>query len=253
MQPIAGQVALVTGASSGIGAALVKLLVKNGMKVVGVARRKDRLLALSNELKNESGEFHYLQVDMTKEDDIKKVFEFIQDKFSVLHALVNNAGVVRLDSTLKDGSTESWRQVLDTNVIGVSIATREAVRLMRKTNADGYIIHINSVLGLGCPLPVGKYANMYIASKHAVTAMTETLRQELLDENLKIRVSSICPGVVETEMIQSVKGTPMEKALSANAPSLKAIDVAETVLFLLTRPSNVEITQLTIKPKGELI
>lgn len=96
-----------------------------------------------------------------------------------------------------DGTTESWRQVLDTNVIGVSIATREAVRLMRKTNADGYIIHVSSVLGLGCPLPVGKYANMYIASKHAVTAMTETLRQELLDENLKIRVS-VCNQIISS-------------------------------------------------------
>ncbi|XP_044728985.1 farnesol dehydrogenase-like [Chrysoperla carnea] len=251
MQEVIGKVALVTGASSGVGAAIVRLLVKHGMTVIGVARRLDRLENLSTELKNESGQFHYRQVDMTKEEDIQAAFKFIKDKFSVMHVLVNNAGVLRFDTSLKDGSTESWRHQLDVNVTGVAIASREAVRLMKATNTDGFIININSITGLHVAVPFGKYANIYPATKHAVTAMTEALRQELFNENVKIRVSSICPGVIATDMFAGAIGTPLEKEFATDAPMLLPEEVADTVLFLLTRPINVEVTQIIIKPRGE--
>ncbi|XP_044729972.1 farnesol dehydrogenase-like [Chrysoperla carnea] len=249
MTSLKGKVALVTGASSGNGQGITRALVKHGMIVVGVARRLDRLEALAKELKNEPGKFHYLQVDMLKEDQILSAFQFIKKEFGALHVLVNNAGVAR-NTSLSDGDTKLWKEVLDTNILSLAIATREAVRMMEETKVEGYIVHINSIFGLTVPYKVGKDLNMYATSKYGVTAMTEALRLEILNKKLKIRVTSICPGVVATELLQAAKMEKFGEQFKDN-PILKTEDIAATVIFLITLPGHVEIPSLTIRPLWE--
>ena len=241
-----GKVAIVTGASSGIGEAIAKDLVKEGLQVIGIARRKDRLESLSASLKNTKGKFHPFVGDVSKESDILKAFEFAKTVGPV-HILINNAGIFRIN-TLTDGDTEKWRQVLDVNVLGLCVATREAVRDMRKNEVDGHIIHINSVGGH----KVIPDSNVYSASKFAVTALTETLRLELNSLGSKIKVSSVSPGFVKTE-IGEAAGFSKEQfeEILKTMPSLESQDVSDGVLYVLGTPPHVQVHELIIKPIGE--
>ncbi|XP_018325323.2 farnesol dehydrogenase [Agrilus planipennis] len=162
------KVAVVTGASAGIGAAIAEALVKEGLIVAGFARRTDRVEKLAKKLQdaNAKGKLHAVKVDMTKENEIIDGFNWVKKNLGPIHVLVNNAGVARFDALI-DSDTQKWRDIFDTNVIGLSIATREAVKDMRANNVDGHIIHINSIVGhqvLNFPS-----ANAYPASKFAVT------------------------------------------------------------------------------------
>ncbi|CAG2059212.1 unnamed protein product, partial [Timema podura] len=187
MERWSGRVALVTGASAGIGAAIVRELVKNGLIVVGLARRAELIEELSAELKGAPGKLHALKGDVSKEEDILAAFDWVKKNLGRIDVLVNNAGVLYL-SMLTDGETSHWKQIFDLNVIGLSICTREAFKLMKEKGVDdGHIIHINSIDG---HMPV-KFPGMahYFASKHAVTVLTEGLRRELVQLGSKIRVT----------------------------------------------------------------
>ena len=158
---------------------------------------------------------------------------------------MNNAGVA-LDTDLVNGDTQKWKQVLDTNVLGLCIATREAIKIMRKNNIDGHIVHINSVTGHKIPRVVK--LNVYAAAKYAVTALTETLRQELNSVGSKIKVSSVSPGFVDTDMVKE------EEALQGLefVPILLPEDVAQAVLYVLGTPPHVQVHELMIRPIGEM-
>ncbi|KAF2896700.1 hypothetical protein ILUMI_09476, partial [Ignelater luminosus] len=239
----AGKIAVVTGASAGIGAAIAEELVKTGLKVVGLARRKDRIEELSKRLEGKKGKLYACQVDMTQEEDILKAFQWIKDTLGPVHILINNAGILRTTSLI-DGNTKFWKEIFDTNVLGLSIATREAVRDMRANNIAGHIIHINSVAGHRVvKIP---RLNVYPASKYAVTALTETLRQELNSIGSKIKITSISPGFVKTELLQanlqatgSSESTELEE-FAKNLPGLEVNDVAEAVLYVLATPPHVQ-------------
>ena len=155
-------------------------------QVVGFARRTDKIEALAKKLCRTKGKLHAVKVDISKEEDILAGFKWVSEKLGPVSILINNAGVLP-NSTLVDGSTEEWKKVFDTNVMGLCVATREAVKIMKANKIDGHIIHINSVAGHKVPnIP---NMNVYPASKHAVTALTETLRQELNSLGLKIRIT----------------------------------------------------------------
>ncbi|EFA05063.2 Dehydrogenase/reductase SDR family protein 7-like [Tribolium castaneum] len=181
-----GKVAFVTGASAGIGAAIAAKLVEDGLQVVGVARRLDKLQELASKLQNFPGKFHPLQADVTAEEDIIKAFEWVRGHLGTVHVLVNNAGIAK-PASLIDGPSEIFRKILDTNVLALTITTKEALKLMRENGDEGHVIHVNSVAGhrvTDVPL-----MNVYFASKHAVTALAETLRLDLRREGSKIRVT----------------------------------------------------------------
>lgn len=202
MERWVGKVAVVTGASAGIGKAITENLVKNGLivskstiyysynrnfnpiKVVGFARRKELIEKLAEDLSKEKGKLYAVQVDMTKEEDIKRAFQWTTDNVGVIHILINNAGTAR-PGTLLDGETTEWKTVLDLNVLGLCIATREATKIMREKKIDGHVVHINSVLGHYTT----KAFNVYSATKFAVTALTDTLRQELNEIGSKIKIT----------------------------------------------------------------
>jgi len=250
-----GKVAVVTGASSGIGAAIVEKLVEAGVTVAGLARRKENVEELAKKLQGKSGKLHAVATDITKEEDIIKAFKWVKDNLGPVHILVNNAGVGR-QTNLIEGDTKHWKDVLDTNVMGLCIATREAVKDMRANKADGHIIHINSILGhtvINMP-----NMNVYPASKHAVTALTETLRQELNSVGSKIKITSISPGLVATDIFEA-SATASGKDLSSQQQEflkvssiLKSEDIADAAIYVLSTPPHVQVHELTIKPVNEM-
>ncbi|XP_018325334.1 farnesol dehydrogenase-like [Agrilus planipennis] len=186
MERWVGKVAVVTGASSGIGAAIAEALVKEGLIVAGFARRKEKVEQLAKKLKDAKGKLHAVKVDITKEKKVVDAFKCVKKNLGPVHVLVNNAGVAR-DTSLIDGDSQKWKDILDTNLLGLCVATREAIKDMKANNVNGHIIHINSVAGH--KVPFIPFVNVYAASKHGVTALSETLRHEFIQNQLKIKVT----------------------------------------------------------------
>lgn len=240
-----GKVAVVTGASSGIGAAIAANLVYSGLKVVGMARRKGRLDEIKKNLEGKADQFFSVEADVSKEGDILHAFEWITQNVGAVHILVNCAGIIR-PKGLIDGETSHWREVFDTNVLGLCVATREAIKIMRANEIDGHIVHINSIAGHYVPhLPD---MNVYPASKFGVTALTETLRQELNSINNKTKVSSISPGLVKSELTSGGDVTYVQD----DALVLKPEDIAEAVAYVISTPPHVQVHELTIRPISQM-
>ncbi|XP_063929774.1 farnesol dehydrogenase-like [Zophobas morio] len=244
-----GKVAVVTGASSGIGAAIAEFLVDKGLIVAGLARRSERVEEKAKQLSGKPGKLHAVKTDISKEEDILSAFKWIEENLGHIYILINSAGVAK-DNFLRNGDSEAWRQTFDVNVLGLCIATREAVKIMSANDINGHIIHINSVAG-------HKYVdmpgmNVYTASKYAVTALTESLRHEMNDIDSKIKITSISPGLVASEM-STLNTEFCEERLNLvkSLPILQAEDIAEAVGFVLSTSENVQINELTITPVGE--
>lgn len=187
-----GKTAIVTGASSGIGAAIVVDLLNAGVNVVGLARRQERVEALKDQTASTAtGKLYAIKCDLTNEDDIRQAFAWANDHLNGVDILINNAGIIKTMNLLDADNTSQLRETIDTNVLAVAICSREAVQSMRKRNVDGHIVHINSCAGHKIPYFVGLYPsfNIYPSTKYAVTAMTEVMRQELQTFNTKIKVT----------------------------------------------------------------
>jgi len=189
-----GKFAVVTGASAGIGAAIAKDLSANGIHVIGLARRPEKIEELAKQLGETPGKIHAYKCDVTDLQSIKEAFRWIEERFGAIHILVNNSGVIRKIKILSDGDDVSAKieEVINTNFTGLVHVTREAFRLMKKSNDYGYICNVNSNAGHKVPFPVDPDMshNVYNGSKHAITATSEVLRQELICMgNDKIRVT----------------------------------------------------------------
>ncbi|KAI8125196.1 Farnesol dehydrogenase [Lucilia cuprina] len=243
------KVAVVTGASAGIGAATCKVLVEQGMIVVGLARRlvKMKTKVLPTIASDKQHNFHCFKCDVGDEESVKEAFEWVNTQFGGVDVLINNAGVARSTTLLAENNTQDLKDVINTNVMGVVWCTREAFHSMKRRKVNGHVIIINSVVGHNVPILPGISLNIYPSTKHAVTAMTEVLRQEFLAEKTKIKITSLSPGGVQTEIMG--EDTPMPEGM----PVLQAADVADAVLFCLKTPPHVQIHELTIKPMGEMI
>lgn len=187
-----GKTAVVTGASSGIGAAIAIDLVKAGVNVVGLARRQERVEALKESIPSTAtGKLYAIKCDLTKEDEIKSAFVWINGNLGGVDILVNNAGIIKTMNLLDADNSDKLRETIDTNILAVVFCTREAFHSMKSRNVDGHIVHINSGAGHKIPYFVGLYPsfNIYPSTKYAVTAMTEVMRQELQQFNTKIKVT----------------------------------------------------------------
>ncbi|XP_064614297.1 dehydrogenase/reductase SDR family member 11-like [Liolophura sinensis] len=246
MERWAGRVALVTGASAGIGAALTRKLVKDGMKVAVCARRLDRLEALRDELKGEPGAVLPIQCDLRKEDEILAMFEKIKVTWGGVDVCVNNAGMNR-NAPLLSGSTDDWRHIIDVNVLALCICTREAVKSMQERGVDdGHIININSTLGH----KVGNFPAFHflMGSKFSVTALTQGTRNELKGLKSHIRASSISPGIVKTEALAlSFPDQPeLVKHIHYSTKRMEADDVADAVIYALSAPPHVQVEEVTV-------
>ncbi|KAJ3651602.1 hypothetical protein Zmor_017631 [Zophobas morio] len=239
-----GKVAIVSGASAGIGEAIADALVEEGV----IVNLSTLIHLTSHSISGKRGKLHPIKAEFSQEEDILKVFEWTSKNLGPVHILINNAGLAT-QSTLTDGKTEDWKSVFDLNVIGLSIATREAVKIMKENKIHGHIIHINSTLGhqvINVPR-----MNVYPASKFAVTALTETLRQELNHLGLKIKISSVSPGLVATRRTTFAKDLTHErKAFYENRPALNSEDIADGVIYALSTPEHVQVHELTLIPWG---
>ena len=238
-------VAAITGASSGIGTAIATQLAADGYNLALCARREQRLAQLANILSSQHRvEVLTQTVDLRDEAQILDWFDAIATRFNRLDVLVNNAGLGHKES-LSSGSTEKWRETLDVNVIALCICTREAIKLMRTLGNDsGHIVHISSMSGHRVP-----GSGMYSASKFAVRALTEGLRQELRADQSAIRISSISPGFVETEFAEKYSGSAeAAQQVYSQFPVLQPKDIANGVGYILSQPDYVQVHDLLLRP-----
>jgi NADP-dependent 3-hydroxy acid dehydrogenase YdfG len=222
-----GQVLVITGASTGIGAATAHRAVEFGQRVVLGARTQDRLEALADEL---GGPDHALAVrcDVTSWDDQQALVATALERFGRLDAFFAHAGFGAKRGFLEE-SVEHWKAMIDTNVLGAALSIRACLPHFRERNA-GHLILTSSVAGRRA-LP----GSLYSATKHAVTAMGEALRQEVADTDIKVTL--IEPGAVDTPFFDS---RPQN--------SLEADDVARAVLFALTQPPHVDLNEILVRP-----
>ncbi|XP_055681089.1 farnesol dehydrogenase-like [Lutzomyia longipalpis] len=245
-----GKVAVVTGASAGIGAEIVKDLAKAGICVVGLARRAERVEALKDGLPEEFRKnLHAMRCDVANEEEIVATFAKIVEKFGGVDILVNNAGIGKFDVKLTErGSASSVNEIVKTNLMGVINCTREAVASMRDRDVAGQVIHINSLLGHKVTMPpsgVDSNLNVYPATKFAISALTESYQFEMVAENRKIKFSSVSPGVVATEFFDETTLKNLQ-----HFPHLLSSDISQAVLYILSTPSHVNIQDVLIKPLG---
>ncbi|XP_055682771.1 farnesol dehydrogenase-like [Lutzomyia longipalpis] len=248
MEQWKNRVAVVTGASAGIGAAIAKDLIKAEMVVIGLARRVEKVEALKNDLPEElRNNLYAVRCDVTKEEDIVKTFSWIDAKFNGIDVLINNAGVFRLTELINENNSDMIREVVDTNILSVVYCTREAYKSMAKHGRNSHVVHINSIVGHNIRQDLGMDSqNMYAPSKYAVTAMTEIHRQEFIRSKHHIKVSSVSPGLCKTEMIPKIV-----VELHGDHLFLKPEDVSNSVLHVLGTPPHVQIHELIVKPFGE--
>ncbi|XP_069685859.1 uncharacterized protein [Periplaneta americana] len=252
MERWSGRVAMVTGASAGIGASVAQELVKKGLKVVGLARRLEKIQELADSLKSQPGKLYPLKCDITKETEVQEAFKWVKSNLGGVDILINNAGVAS-SSNLIDGPVDSWKSILDLNVLALSVCTKEALQSMKERGVDdGHIVHINSVLGHVFPnSPL--IAHMYCASKSAVLALTEGLRRELVQQKSKIKISSVTPGLVETEFMAASGRVADPAKVYASVPHLQAEDVSDAVLYVLATPPHVQVHEIIVKPVGSSV
>uniref|UniRef100_A0A182NY26 Uncharacterized protein n=1 Tax=Anopheles dirus TaxID=7168 RepID=A0A182NY26_9DIPT len=196
------------------------------MIVVGLARRVERVEALRKELPDAVAQhLHAIRCDITREEDILSAFDQVEQRLGGVDVLINNAGIaIGGISLVTPGNTAQLRQVVNTNLVGLVLCSREAFLSMQKRSVDGHIVHINSVLGHS--VPAFQSFNIYSATKYGVTALTETMRQELRMVNSKTKVTSISPGLVKTEALSDWMKT-------SGIPILEPEDIADAILYVL--------------------
>ncbi len=240
---IEGKIALITGASSGIGESIALALGRKGARLTLVARREGRLRELAARIEAEGGPAPFVQsADLRQESGILHLFEASTEHWGGLDILVNNAGLGRFASW-HEGETEDWREMLDVNILAVTIATREA--LSRFPESGGHILSISSMAGHRVPPSGGFYA----ATKHFIRGFSESLRMELRQRGSPSRVSMISPGFVTTAFHEVYyKGD--EEMLSERSPEyrvLDAQDIAETALYILEAPAHVAVHDVLMR------
>lgn len=240
-RPLAGQVALVTGASSGIGAATARALAGAGATVVLVARRAERLAALCAEL-GPSAVAH--PADVAVEEQARAAVAFAEGRCGKLDVLVNNAGIIR-PGTVETQDPREWRATFELNVLAAMVLAQAAIPGMRARNG-GHIVNISSN---AAKIPGGAGQASYAASKYALTAFSSSLRKELGAAG--IRVTLIEPGTTVTEVAESIPDPQRRAALDRHMHrehNLEAEDVAAAVLYAVTQPPRVNVNEIWLTP-----
>ena len=239
---LAGKTAVVTGASSGIGEATVRLLAKGGCNVVLAARREDRLRDLAAEL----GEAALAApTDVTDPAACAELVARTVERFGSLEILVNNAGLGRYGSIV-EGDPEDWRQMFDVNVLGVLYTTRAAVRQMLRQGAGADVVFVSSLAGRRVPRADG---TVYAATKHAITAVAEGLRMDVYEKG--IRVINVEPGLVRTEFPESSYPSAEEYYAEKEYAPLEAGDVAAAIVYALEQPPRVSVNEILVRPTDQ--
>ncbi len=244
MGSLDGRRAAITGASSGIGEATALAFAREGAKVALGARRADRLEALAKKIEDGGGTATALEADVSNQEDAEGFVQKAADDLGGLDILINNAGVMLL-GPLEAQEGDEWRTMIEVNALGLVYCTKAALPLIREAGG-GNIVNVSSVAGRQASMGVG----VYNLTKFGVTGFSEALRQEGLHSN--IRVTVIEPGFTETEL-QGHNTNPMvveatEKMREEIGDLLQAEDIADAILYAVSRPPHVNVNEILIRP-----
>lgn len=243
---IKDKVAIVTGASSGIGYATALALSKAGAKVAIGARRIDKLSELENEIIKNGSQAFSQKLDVTKKSECDSFVKSVIEKWGDIDILVNNAGLMPL-SFIKNLKVDEWDQMIDVNIKGVLYCTAAVIPYMLEKKS-GHIVNISSVAGR-IVFPSG---SVYCATKHAVTALSEGLRQEFSTRK-NIRVTCIEPGVVSTELTKTITDESLKDFVenTKKMQSLSAKDIANAIIYAVEAPDHVNVNEVLIRPTSQ--
>jgi NADP-dependent 3-hydroxy acid dehydrogenase YdfG len=243
---IRDKVVIVTGASSGIGYATALALSKAGAKVAAGARRVEKLQTLKNEVQGNGGEILIKKLDVTKKEDCDSFINLVTKTWNHIDILINNAGIMPL-SFFKNLKISEWEQMIDVNLKGVLYCTAAVIPYMI-TKKTGHIVNISSVAGR-IVFPAG---SVYCATKHAVTAFSEGLRQEL-SQRYNIKITCIEPGVVSTELPNTITDKSLEPFIESvkKMESIKAEDIANAIIYSLDSPHYLNINEILLRPLSQ--
>lgn len=246
MISIQEQIVLITGASSGIGAACAKVFAQAGAKLILAARRQERLDEMADELSKFASSIHLLPLDVRDRSSVESALSNLPDSWSSVDILINNAGLSRGLDKLQEGSFQDWEEMIDTNIKGLLYLTRLVVPGM-VSRGRGHVVNLGSTAGHQT-YPGG---NVYCATKAAVRVISEGLKQDLL--GTPVRVSSVDPGLVETEFSQVRFRGDIERAKKVyqGLTPLTPADVADVVFFCVTRPPHVNISEVLLMPTDQ--
>ncbi|MEQ4257140.1 SDR family oxidoreductase [Pseudomonas syringae] len=241
MSNIQGKVVLITGASSGIGEAAARLIAAKGAHVVLGARRIERLETLAADIEAQGGSARFRSLDVTDALDMQAFADFAKHAFGKIDVIINNAGVMPL-SPLSALKIAEWNQMLDVNVRGV-LHGIAAVLPSMQAQGHGQVINISSIGGLA----VSPTAAVYCATKFAVRAISDGLRQE----TDKIRVTVVSPGVVESELADSISDETAREAMKAfRKVALEPDVIARALVYAIEQPDGVDVSEIVVRPTG---
>jgi NADP-dependent 3-hydroxy acid dehydrogenase YdfG len=241
MNNIEGKSIIVTGASSGIGAATAKKLVAHGAKVMLAARREDRLKELAKEI---GGPTKYRVTDVSNHEDVLGLAEHTIKRFGHIDVLINNAGIMPL-SLFQSRKVSEWDAMIDVNIKGVLYGI-DAVLTHMLDRGTGHIINVSSVAGFRTSPATGVYSG----TKHAVRAISEGLRQETAG---KVRVTSVCPGAVTTELAGTITDEAVLGAMADrfNFQFLEGEDIANAICYAIDQPDHCSISEIVVRPSEQ--
>jgi NADP-dependent 3-hydroxy acid dehydrogenase YdfG len=238
-----GRIALVTGASSGIGEATARAFANAGAKLAIAARRKDRLETLASEIRDRGGEVLVVTADFSSEAEAQRAVKQTEEEYGRVDILVNNAGVMFLEPII-EADLGRWRRMFELNVLGLIAATQAALKGMRE-RSEGHIVNVAST--------AGRFANPmgggYSGTKFAVVAFSEALRKEVYADN--IRVTVIEPGVVETELREHIGHPGVQQAINQWAQGMRQLqseDIARAILYAVSQPPHVNVNEILLRP-----
>ena len=242
-QKLTGKVALVTGASSGIGEATAIALAAEGAAVAVVARREERLQKLVKRISDNGGKAYPIVADVTEEAQANEIIQKTKSELGRVDILVNNAGLMLL-GMIEGANTDDWRRMINTNVLGLMYATHAVIPIMKGQNS-GHIVNISAVSGR----TAGAGFGVYNASKWGVVGFSEALRQEVLKYH--VRVTIIEPGVVATELATHITDQTAKKTIEdwvKSITTLESEDIAAAILYAVTQPDRVDVNEILIRP-----
>lgn len=248
-----GRVALVTGASAGIGASIAQALVMKGMKVVACAQRLGRLEEMAREVNkgNHGGQLFPFKCDLADMTDIKNMFDWIEkdEELGKVDVCICNAGIA-IGKPLMELTLQDMQQMMNVNVISASLCTQLSINLMLKNDIDdGQIIFISSTVAH--PTPDDSRMAFYTATKHALKVLLEGYRNEFRDKN-NLRFGSITPGFVKTEAIEAfIKDPALSEMIYASTPHMEASDVSNAVMSILATKAKIEIQDIVLRHVNE--
>jgi NADP-dependent 3-hydroxy acid dehydrogenase YdfG len=244
-EDLSGRVVAITGASSGIGEATALACASRGAAVALAARRADRIDALAARIEGDGGRAVALETDVTDEASARAFVQGAHERLGGLDVLVNNAGVMLL-GPVEAADTEHWRRMIEVNCLGLLYCTHAALPLMR-AGGGGHVVNVSSVAGRRAALG----AAVYNMTKFGVTGFSEGLRQEVL--HMGVRVTIVEPGYTDTELQGHNEGNPvvmqaMEQMREQIPEPLQATDIADAIVYAITRPQHVSINEVLVRP-----